>query len=137
MLIRCVKKDGGLYPFDRESEKYFSKLTSNEYIEVNIARKRNHKFHRKYFAMLRLVSEQLDCSIDTLHDFIKEKLNMYDIVSIGGEIRKSYYSIAFSKMDDAEFACYYDDSLMVLSELLAFNHKELLDEITLMNEPTE
>ena len=129
MEVRCVKKAGGLFPFDQDSKMYLDKIKDGEYVEVEAKKKRNGKFHKKYFVMLRVVAEQLNCKLDDLHDFIKEKTGRYDIVSIGGVVRKSYHSISFSKMDGIEFACYYDESIVVVAELLGLDHKELLEEL--------
>jgi len=129
MEIRMVKKDGGLFPYDPTSETYLSKLKSEDFVVVEAKKKRNPKFHRKYFAMLRMAAEQLDCTSDTLHDYIKDKTGRYDIVSIGGMVMKSYHSISFSKMDGIEFEIYYDESLQVICDLLGLDYAEVVKEL--------
>ena len=129
MEIRVVKKNGGLYPYDEESEAYISKLGNDDFVVIEAKKKRNAKFHRKYYAMLRTVARQLDCKIETLHDFIKDETGRYDIVAIGNKVMKSYHSISFAKMDGIEFEIYYSESIAVLANLLGLDHQEILQEL--------
>lgn len=129
MLINVVPVNGGLAPFDEEAKKHLSRLKQGDFIQVDIKKKRNPKFHRKYYAMLRDVSAQFDCKMDDLHDFIKDKLGRYDVVSFGGTVKKNYHSISFSNMDDLAFSEYYDGSLHVLAEILGLEYEELAQEL--------
>lgn len=129
MTMNFVPVKGVLAPFDNECKEYLKKASKDDFMQITVAKKRNPRFHRKYFAMLRDVSEQFDCGIDDLHDFIKDKLGRYDIVSFRGMVKKNYHTISFSGMDEFEFSRYYNDSIRVLAELLGLNHKELLEEL--------
>lgn len=129
MVMNFVPVKGVLAPFDEECKEYLKKASKDDFIQVTVVKKRNPKFHRKYFAMLRDVSAQFDCKIDDLHDFIKDKLGRYDIVSFRGMVKKNYHTISFAGMDEFEFSEYYNGSIRVLAEFLGLEHDELLEEL--------
>lgn len=133
MKILVKKQFGKLIPvYNSDGEALKDcKLKEGETYEVEIRKKRNPKFHRKYFALINLCYDnqsQFD-SIDDLRDYITCKSGYYDrIPTPDGEMIKPK-SIKFSKMDNIEFDKLYQATITTICKFLAVDEQVLLNEI--------
>ena len=130
MKLKIIKKGKSLLPFDAESEAYMGKIKEGEMVVVDMVKPRNNKLHRKYFALLGTIAEQLDIETEDVHDYIKDKLGMYDVAILGEMVIKRYHSISLSSMDGYEFEKYFEKSVRVVATLLSVDYATLLNELT-------
>lgn len=129
-----VKKQFGklvpVYNSDAEALKDCKLKEGKEY-EVEIKRKRNYEFHKKYFSLLNLCfdnQEHFD-NIDDLRDYLTCKSGFYiKIPTPDGEMIKPK-SISFSKMDDIEFDRLYQRTIDIVCKLIDVSRQDLLEEI--------
>ena len=126
--LKLIKVNGGFAPFTKESKESFEKIPLKSVVVANVRLPRNGAFHKKFFAMLRVVAENIDSDENILLDYLKEKLGLYKVVAVGGVVMKRYESISFSSMDEIEFEKFYQKSLVELSSLLKINQQDLLNE---------
>lgn len=140
MEIYCKVTALGLIPlYDSDLEEK-KRLGMGKIVKCKIVIPRNYEFHKKFFALVRLVFENLpertakDLEVHSEHDMlnrIKYDLGMYDILKIGGDTAIRFRSISFPSMDNTEFERFYNLTLdLVLTKYLRGNtREELLDEI--------
>lgn len=132
MKIRVIKKGDGFIPFDDESLEVVKKWSPNDFLEVDIRRPRNGKFHRLFFAMLGKVKESYHdhkITTDTLLIHIKTELNMWDLIKVGNTYQKQYHHISYAKMDEDEFKQFYSRALDVCLELVPLDREDLAIEL--------
>ena len=92
-------------------------IRTGEVIRCTFTKMRNPRFHRKYFALLKLAFDSWEPSaseykgmpaqknFDRFRKDVAIASGYYDIVSnIKGEARAEAKSISFARMDDVEFA---------------------------------
>lgn len=113
MKIVCRKLMGTLRPVDPVGEDALAKIKNNDLVMVEVKRARSIQHHRLYWALIGKVWENLDQedypTADDLSDAIKiaaghrVRLAMPD-----GSVAYSAKSIAFAKMDQTEFAAFYE-----------------------------
>lgn len=133
MKILVIKTKTGLKPcYDTDLINYL-KIPENEIFEIEYFKKRNPKFHRKYFALLKLCFENQSL-YDNLDEMRKDFLivtNNYDEVinKITGEVYKVPKSIKFSGMDDLEFSKIYEDTKEVIIKLVGISNETIEQEI--------
>lgn len=125
--------NGLLIPaFDEDREK-FKKLPKDGYFEIKYTAKRNIRFHRKFFGLIKLAYEnQSDyrLSEDLRRDLLIASGNYDEIVNkMTGEIYKVPKSLQFSKMDETEFSQVYESVKEVISSWLGIDNQTLDQEI--------
>ena len=125
--------NGFLKPAYDTDHEGFKKMPVNEVFEIEYKKARNPKFHRKFFALLKLCFENQESysNIEDLrHDVIIEA-GLYTEVAniITGEIRKKPDSISFSSMDETEFSVLYEKVRNVIVKFLGITNEELEVEI--------
>jgi len=124
----------GLVPvFNSDHEKLKeSKLKIGEVYEVDIKKKRNYQFHKKYFALLNLCFENQEHFelFDDLRDYVTVKSGYYRKITMpnGYEDIKPK-SISFAKMDEIEFDDLYQKTITVVCNFIGIEKEELLNEI--------
>lgn len=110
-----------MYDSDHEELK---RLKEGEVVLCHIKKQRNYKFHKKFFALLRLtfdnipeqVQEQYHINtLDDLLSHLKVQLGLYEIVKVNGNNTFSLGSISFQAMDGAEFEKFYNDCIEVIT----------------------
>jgi len=134
MKILVVKTiNGFLKPAYDSDFEAFSKMPVNETFEIEYTKRRNSKFHRKYFALLKLAFEnQSDYRTleEMRHDFTivcgyyNEHVN-----KITGDIHKKADSISFSQMDELEFSELYEKTKNLISKWLGIENEVIDEEI--------
>ena len=108
-----------VYDSDYELAK---KYKTGEDYAAKIRKPRNLKFHKKFFALLGLVLDNMPetkqeqfSTTDHILKAIKWELNMYEIrATASGEAYPEWESIAFHKMDDVEFNSFYEKAVDVI-----------------------
>jgi len=133
MKILVVKNHRGLVPVYDSDYENFAKIPLNEEFEIEYTKKRNLKFHKKYWALLKLAFEnQSDYrSINDMRRDIAIVSGFYDEVVnlITGEILKIAKSISFAKMDDTEFSELYEKTKDTISKWLGIDNETIDNEI--------
>lgn len=134
MKLLVVKNlNGTLKPaYDSDLEN-FKKIPLNEIFEIEYKKRRNVKFHRKFFSLINLYYSNQDnyTNIDDLrHDllivsgFYEDKTNY-----LTGEIVRIAKSLKFSSMDEIEFNKVYEAVKNTISKLLSVSNEELEKEV--------
>ena len=135
MEILVVKTINNLLKpaFDEDLE-HFKKLPKDGYFEIKYTKRRNVRFHRKFFALLKIAFEnQSDYRLmeDLRRDLIISSGHYDEVVNrITGEVYKIAKSISFSNMDDTEFNLIYNDVKEVIVKWLGIDNEDLETEIS-------
>lgn len=133
MKFLVKKQFGKLVPVYNSDDEALKdcKLKEGEVYEVEIKRKRNIGFHRKYFALINLCFENQNQfeHIDDLRDYLTCKSGYYDrIPTPDGEMIRPK-SISFAKMDDIEFDRLYQRTIDTICKFLQVEEGDILDEL--------
>ena len=134
MDILVVKTINGLLKpaFDEDLDS-FKKLPKDGYFEIKYTKKRNVKFHRKFFALLKIAYEnQSDYRLieDLRRDLIITSGHYEEVVNaITGEVYKISKSISFSNMDETEFSKIYEDVKDVIIRWIGIDNETLNNEV--------
>lgn len=134
MEILVVKTINNLLKpaFEEDLEK-FNKFPKDVYFEIKYTKTRNVKFHRKFFALVKLAFEnQSDYRLmeDLRRDLIITSGHYEESVNkITGEVYKMAKSLQFSKMDDTEFSQIYEDVKEVVIQWLGIDNESLETEL--------
>ena len=134
MKIQVVKTPNGIIKpaYDSDHE-YFKKMPVNEVFEIEYKKQRNVKFHRKFFALLKLAYEnQSDYRLmeDLRRDLLITSGNYTEVVNkITGEVFKVADSISFSSMDNVKFNEVYESVKEVIVKWLGITNENINDEI--------
>lgn len=117
------------YNSDYETAK---KISLNEPIEFEFTKKRNVKFHRKFFALLNLVFENQEQynNIEHLRKDLTISAGYYDLrYNIEGVEIREPKSISFAKMDELEFSEVYNRVIDVVVNWLGIDKQEIIDNV--------
>ena len=133
MKITIVKQFDNSFKvaYDSDYEK-LKKIKPNEFIECEIRKPRNYKFHRKFFALINMVyqNQEMYNNIDHLRQDITIEAGFYEErINIRGEPLKQAKSISFAKMDNETFEDYYGKCLDVIVKYFKFDKKLIQDNI--------
>lgn len=134
MEVFVVKTINGLLKpaFDEDKEK-FSQFPKDGYFEIKYTKRRNIKFHRKFFALLKIAYEnQSDYRLmeDLRRDLIITSGHYEEVVNaITGEVYKIAKSISFSNLDETEFSLIYEDVKNVIIQWLGIDNESLENEL--------
>ena len=134
MKIQVVKTPNGIIKpaYDSDHE-YFKKMPTNEVFEIEYKKQRNIKFHRKFFALIKLAYEnQSDYRLmeDLRRDLLITSGNYNEVVNkITGEVFKVADSISFSNMDDVKFNEVYESVKDVIVKWLGITNENINEEI--------
>ncbi len=123
---------GVLKPCYESDHDNFKKLPLNESFLITYTKKRNIKFHRKFFALMQLVyqNQELYRFLDDLRqDITIECGYYYETVNINGEVVKKAKSISFASMDEVEFSELYNTALDVIVKHFHFDKEDMLTNI--------
>ena len=118
--------------YDSDFENY-AKIKIGEEFEITYTKKRNLKFHKKYFALLKLAFEnQQDYrDIESMRRDLIITAGFYDEIvnKVTGEVYTLANSISFSKMDNLEFSDLYEKTKNVISKWLGISSEQINEEI--------
>jgi hypothetical protein len=133
MKLNLIKTLSGLkLAYDTDHDNY-KKLPLNEVFEVTYTKKRNSKFHAKFFALINL------CYQNQNHFNNFEHLRKELIICAGhyelifnldtGEQKKEALSISFASMDETQFNQLYSDVLQVICDKFLFDKEDVLENV--------
>ena len=133
MKIHLIKTLNGsfkpAYDSDLENAK---KMPLNEPIEFNYTKKRNVKFHRKFFALINMVYQNQERynNIEHLRKDLIIESGYYDVRhNLDGVEIYEAKSISFAAMDDTEFSNFYSAVIDVIVKYFNFGKQDILDNI--------
>ncbi len=137
MDLFCRVTEQGLLPLTAEEQNKLWKLMGKD-VRARICSPRNLRFHRKFFALLTIVFDNMPESIaaekhiesvEALLELLKIDLGYFDTYEIAGRWVLKTRSIAFDKMDNAEFERFYDLAVThILTSYLQGLEKSTLNE---------
>lgn len=113
--------------FDKMQE---AKLKLNQVYEVEIKKKRNYEFHKKFFALINICFENQEHFelIDDLREYLTVKAGFYRKIQMpNGYEQIKPKSISFSSMDNIEFNDLYDKVLIQVIKLLGCERNDLME----------
>lgn len=133
MKLLVEKKDGCLHPVYNSDYEALQecKLKEGEVYEIEVKKKRNYEFHKKYFSLLNLCYDNQD----TFSDF--EELRYYLVCKAGyfkrvktekGEMIIPL-SISFAKMDNIEFEQLYKKTIDVICHFIDVEKRDIFNEV--------
>ena len=134
MKITVKKTYLGLVPASRgEYDKLEkAKFIDGELYEVEINKKRNIKFHRKFFALINLCYDNQEYYKD-IEDLRKELVIgagfSRDVVTHHGEIKKEALSLSFSSMDEIQFEDVYNKVLTEVMIMLDCDNESINEQL--------
>jgi len=112
MKIALVKNINNTFSLAYESDyEIAKKLPVGEVFFFDVKKSRNIKFHRKFFALIKLVFDNQEIynnTEDLRHDLTVAAGYYIEGVNIHGEVIKRAKSISFGSMSELEFSEYYD-----------------------------
>lgn len=118
-----------VYPSDYENAK---KLKQGIDLECEIKKKRNYKFHKKFFALINLVfqnQERYSVLDDLREDLIVEAGFFTRRENLEGDVVKKAKSISFASMDELEFNQLYDAIINVIIQHFNFEKRAIEENI--------
>jgi len=129
-----VKKQFGklipVYNSDLEALKS-AKLKENDIYEVDIKRKRNYEFHKKYFALVNLCfdNQETFTEFEDLRNYLTMKAGYVKKIETGTGQMILPLSISFAKMDNIEFEQLYQKTIDVICKFIDVDEKGIMSEI--------
>ncbi len=134
MEFNLIKTLNGTFKlaFDSDFEKA-KQIPLNVPFEVKYTKKRNWRFHRKFFALVNLCYQNQEQYNNFEH--LRKNLIIcaghYDLIFDleTGEQKKEAQSISFAQMDETEFNKLYTDVLNVICDKFLFDKEEVLNEV--------
>lgn len=140
MMLYVQRRLNALYPcFSDDVDKVHKLLEGVDY-RVTVTRPRNLAHHRKYWALIHLVYDNLPEELegkfktpDDLHFEIKMQTGYRErYVTLGGAEIYRAKSISFEKMDQTEFEGYYDSALVVICKYIlpGITKEEIINQLT-------
>lgn len=133
MKLLVVRHLNGIKPAYDSDKEVFNKMPLNEVFEIEYTKRRNVKFHRKFFSLLKLAYEnQADYRImeDMRRDLLIVSGN-YDeqVCKITGEVYKKAHSINFSNMDELQFNEVYNSVKETICKWIGVTNEMLEEQI--------
>ena len=117
MDFYCRVTPSGLVPTDDADWEVARQLRIGTDVKVHVSRPRNIKFHRKFFALLKLTFDNLPEKLQASHKIysieamlaaVKIDLGYYDTIKVAGRNTVKLRSISFAQMDETQFERFYD-----------------------------
>ncbi len=129
MKIFLIKKLNAFYPADSVELGKIHGLKNGETYKAVVTKPRNSQHHRKYWAMIGLIMDNLPDEMallfrtpDHLHTELKLQAGLFDIhYTLGGKEIPKVHSINFGAMDQIEFEAYYDKTLEIVAKYIIPN----------------
>ena len=119
--------------FAPEDDEVLKGIPLGEVIKVTWTRPRNYKFHKYFFALLKLVCENTEQFKSAKHLLyaVKVGIGHADLIRLkdGTEIWFPH-SISFSKMDEDQFRAFFNKSVdWIIANVLPVGKSELESEL--------
>lgn len=118
-LKRTLK---GLAPSNEQAEEAIQKIPVGKVVKAKISQPRNVRHHQKYWAMVGLIhkNQSYFATAEHLHQAIKARCGYSTKYQFkNGDTLTCSDSIAFGKMDQADFEIFYENAVgFVTSEVI-------------------
>jgi len=129
LKLRLKKIDAGLVPADSETYEELKKVKNFAVVHGNFRRQRNVRFHRKWFALLKMAFDQFEPEITDEHPQWGEPQTNFErfrkdiiiltgrytrVVRLDGSVALEAASVSFANMGDDEFQKLYSESIDVI-----------------------
>lgn len=132
MKLLLVKTLGGFKPaFDTDYESA-KKIPLNEPFEIEYKKKRNYKFHKKFFALVNMVFQNQEryTNIGHLRRDLTIEAGYYDVThNLQGVEILEPKSISFASMDDIQFSEFYSSVIDVIVKYFHFDKQDIIDNV--------
>ena len=139
MDIYCKVTPTGFTPLYDSDYQLKKQLKEGSIVRCRVSNPRNYKFHKKFFALLRITFDNLPAylaarwNIRTEHDMLKRfKRDLGYFTSFRneyGELEIEYLSISFAAMEQHEFEKFYDECIaLILNNYIRGLGREDLEE---------
>lgn len=138
MDIYCKVTASGLVPMYNSDYEAKHQLHEGEEVLCHIAKPRNYRFHKKFFALVRLTFDNLPerlqqmlsvRSEEDMLDCIKMDLGLYTTQYHAGRQIVKLGSISFAAMDNTEFESFYNRTItLILNKYLRGTDRQALIE---------
>jgi len=135
--MRLVKNEKGLTPYTDDDKVDYDRLSVGDVVKCSIIDPRNAKHHRKFFALIKVVHENLPEEFDR-HFPTKDDLR-YELIKragfykeyrdLKGNIQYRPDSISWDSMGQKKFEELYDKVLDVVVKWFLWDKETLEDEI--------
>lgn len=114
MKIFVAKNLTSLVPVDDIGREALKRFKQGEIITVDLKKPRNPQFHRKFFAMLKIIFENQEyfSSLESLRHVCLIEIGECELIRMKGG--KEYYkphSMNFASMDELAFGLLYDKAV--------------------------
>lgn len=122
-----VRKGNYLLPEMQQDARALDGIAQGERVRVEIRQWRNLDRNRAYWAMLGDVVAATECALtpERLHDVIKLELKVVDLIRLPNGMTVALPgSIAFDKMEEAEFVAFFKAAEKWLSETYGYEPDE-------------
>ena len=131
MRMMLKKKNLSLIADSTAEADNISKLKDGEYHEVTVKKIRNPKFHRKFFALVKLAHENsdYDMPLDSFRKYLVIKAGYFNVFPTQKGKYIEAKSIAFDKMDETEFAELYSKVLDVVVQEIGVPQETIENEL--------
>ena len=140
MDIYCQVTDQGLVPMYDSDYEEKKRLKLGDKVLCTIKKPRNYEFHKKFFALVRIVFNNLPerlvrmlnvQSEDDMLDVFKLELGLYTLVWHGRRPVTKLGSISFAAMDETEFQKFYNRcvDITLTTFLRGTCRQDLLEEV--------
>jgi len=139
MDIKLIKVNGQLVPFTDQDKELIDSLPKNQLINCAVTKKRNIKFHRKFYSLLNYAYDLFEPpeivangrTFDGNKDFeefrkwLIVKAGYFDVIGYPDDsVRVRAKSISFGKMEEEEFERVYNNCINVVIKYLCQNYTE-------------
>ena len=133
MEIQLVKTLSGVFKlaFDSDFEKA-KKIPLNEPFIVTYVKKRNAKFHRKFFALINMVYQNQERynNYDELRKHLTIASGYFNLThDLDGVEQKEAKSISFASMDETEFSDLYNAVIDTIIRYFNFDKQDIIDNV--------
>lgn len=131
MKIYMKRKAHQFEPLFLSDLEKLCKIKENDWVEVSIKKKRNIKFHRKFFALLNMIFENQHyfTTLEDLREWLTIEAGHYKSVRTPRGMTKMAKSISFANMDEHDFNQFYQSFCDAIIREFNFNQKDIEDNI--------
>ncbi len=115
MEFYARRHGNALFPDGDESVSEFARLPFGKSLRVEVRQPRNVQHHRLYWALCKRIADGIGSTAENVSDVLKIATGHVNIIRTKsyGDV-KVPKSIAFAKMDQAEFSAFFEDCVRVL-----------------------
>lgn len=106
----------GLQPADDAAREALAGVPLGAEVACDVTRPRNIRFHRLYWGLVSAIASSIGAQAETVSDVLKVRTGHVRVIKTKDGLLEFPASIAFSKMDQAQFKAFYDRCCMFICE---------------------